>query len=129
MSEVIYSAQRSGFLPGRIYRNPKYFHSVTPGVTSVAIIGDWPAVRAAYKKAGVPIKTSVEDESEPEPEVVADDPVVDPADGDSEDVEIPESFLLSAMNFKELKALVEKVDSSARVASKKDAVAFLESKR
>ena len=54
--EVIYSAQRSGFEPGKIYRNPRYFEAADPKVSKVIVCGDWPDVVAAYKELG----TSVE---------------------------------------------------------------------
>ena len=51
---LTYSAQRSGFDPGKRYANPRYFDGVAmPGITEVEIVGDWPKVRAAYEAAGV----------------------------------------------------------------------------
>lgn len=113
--EIVYSAQRSGFEPGRVYMNPKYFDQVHPGATRVVIIGNWPKVKRAYEEHGIPVYSSYINE----PAAAAINP----------DVEIPESVVLSAMTAAELRSLIEKVDPSARVANKKDAIAFLEARR
>lgn len=54
--KVIYSAQRNGFVPGNMYRNPRYFERVnTDGVNKITVIGDWPNVVAAYEAAGIEV--------------------------------------------------------------------------
>lgn len=54
---IVYSTQRSGFLPGVIYRNPRYFQRpMAEGATRVTVVGDWPAVVAAYEAQGVPVE-------------------------------------------------------------------------
>lgn len=53
--ELIYTTQRDGFEQGRIYRNPRHFDQVEPGVESIVVIGDWPKVAAAYKEAGAEV--------------------------------------------------------------------------
>lgn len=54
---IVYSTQRGGFLPGVIYRNPRYFQRpMAEGATRVTVVGDWPAVVAAYEAQGVPVE-------------------------------------------------------------------------
>ncbi len=53
--ELIYTTQRDGFEQGRIYRNPRHFDQVEPGVESVVVIGDWPKVAAAYEETGAEV--------------------------------------------------------------------------
>lgn len=53
--ELIYSAQRTDFEPGRRYANPRFFSAVREGVSRVTVIGDWPDVVRAYEAAGVPV--------------------------------------------------------------------------
>lgn len=56
MSEVVYSTQRSGFEPGRTYRNPRFFQSpLATGVTKVFVIGDWPRVVEGYSALGITV--------------------------------------------------------------------------
>lgn len=55
--ELIYSQQRTDFLPGKAYSNPRFFTSPRQGVTKVYLVGDWPKVRAAYEAQGVPVET------------------------------------------------------------------------
>ena len=112
--EVTYSAQRTGFEPGKVYLNPKYFEGVHPGATRVILIGDWPRVKAAYDAQGIPVYSSY---------------INEPVGTNNSLVEIPESPVLLAMLLSELRALIEQIDPAARVASKKDAIAFLESRR
>lgn len=54
--KVVYSVQRNGFVPGNMYRNPRYFERVnTDGVSKITVIGDWPNVVAAYEAAGIEV--------------------------------------------------------------------------
>lgn len=50
-SEIIYSAQKRGFLPGHRYANPRYFQSPRADVESVIVVGGWPDVVNAYRYA------------------------------------------------------------------------------
>lgn len=51
---VIYS--RTGpIAAGQAYQNPRHFTGPLPGATSVTILGDYPAIAAAYAAAGVPV--------------------------------------------------------------------------
>ncbi|SDQ68539.1 hypothetical protein SAMN05216487_3270 [Pseudomonas sp. UC 17F4] len=70
--ELIYTAQRDDFEPGRNYRNPRHFDQAEPGVESVVVIGDWPKVVNAYEKAGadvsvidMPTRVTIVDVSDP----------------------------------------------------------------
>ena len=69
--KVIYSAQRNGFVPGNVYRNPRYFERVnTDGVNKITVIGDWPNVVAAYEAAGIEVvqeSVPVPVQKEPDP--------------------------------------------------------------
>ncbi|WDH25035.1 hypothetical protein [Pseudomonas chlororaphis] len=53
--ELTYSAQTTDFDPDKRYRNPQYFDKPESGVTKVTVVGDWPAVVAAYKAAEVEV--------------------------------------------------------------------------
>lgn len=53
--ELIYTAQASGFEPGKRYRNPQHFDRPEPGVKAVVIVGEWPKVAAAYEEAGAEV--------------------------------------------------------------------------
>lgn len=56
MAEIVYSTQRTGFDPTKVYRNPRYFErAMADGVSRVTVVGDWPSVVAAYKAAGVEV--------------------------------------------------------------------------
>lgn len=52
--ELIYTKRDTGFEAGKNYRNPTYFDRIEKA-TSVVMDGDFPAVRAAYEDAGVPV--------------------------------------------------------------------------
>lgn len=53
--ELTYSNQLQGFDPDKRYRNPEHFDKPEAGVTSVVVIGDWPAVVGAYEAAGIDV--------------------------------------------------------------------------
>ena len=53
--ELIYTAQASGFEPGKRYRNPQHFDRPELGVKAVVIVGEWPKVAAAYEEAGAEV--------------------------------------------------------------------------
>jgi hypothetical protein len=50
-TEIVYSAQKTNFLPGVRYANPRYFVGPRHDVTSVIIVGNWPNVADAYQFA------------------------------------------------------------------------------
>ncbi|MFD2248932.1 hypothetical protein FHS82_001048 [Pseudochelatococcus lubricantis] len=52
---ITYTTQKSGFVAGENYANPRFFSSVNPAATEVVVVGDWPAVVAAYEAADVPV--------------------------------------------------------------------------
>lgn len=54
--ELIYSQQKSGFVEGRAYANPRFFTSPREGVTKVLIVGNWPNIELAYAAKGVPVE-------------------------------------------------------------------------
>ena len=54
--ELIYSKQKSGFDPGKTYRNPQHFERPEIGVTSVTVVGDWPNVVVAHEEAGIDVQ-------------------------------------------------------------------------
>jgi hypothetical protein len=53
--QVVYSTELVSNLEGREYRNPRHFMAPVEGATKVYIAGDWPKIRRAYEKAGVPV--------------------------------------------------------------------------
>lgn len=53
--ELVYSAQKSDFEPGKRYANPRFFSAVREGVSRVVVVGDWPEVVRAYEAADVPV--------------------------------------------------------------------------
>jgi hypothetical protein len=53
--ELVYSTQKSGFEPGKMYRNPQHFERPELGVTSVTVVGDWPTVVGAHEEAGIEV--------------------------------------------------------------------------
>lgn len=55
MTQVVYARERVPNLEGRKFQNPRNFVEPVAGATKVYIDGDWPVVRAAYEKAGVPV--------------------------------------------------------------------------
>lgn len=147
MTEVVYSAQRSGFVKGRIYLNPRFFDGVLkPGATSVIIVGDWPIVKAAYEAAKIPVRVTNDPKALPSTNE-GDDNVsqevttehktsvvkgkgkkvgdIDPPLKDGNNVEIPENF--EELPFRDLKVLAAKVakDPVPDFASKKDVVDYL----
>ena len=54
--ELIYTTRRSGFEPGKHYRNPRFFVAPEHGATRVVIEGDYPTIASAYEGAGVSVK-------------------------------------------------------------------------
>ena len=65
--ELIYSDQSGDYLPGRAYANPRYFTTARAGVTKVYMVGEWPAVRAAYEALGVPVERMDADAAQADP--------------------------------------------------------------
>lgn len=53
--ELVYSAQKTDFEPGKRYANPRFFSAIREGVSRVTVIGNWPDVVKAYEAAGVPV--------------------------------------------------------------------------
>lgn len=56
MSTIVYSAQETDFVPGLVYRNPRYFTKPLGKPESITIIGHWPKVREAYEAIGVRVE-------------------------------------------------------------------------
>lgn len=50
--EIIYCNQKTGFLPGHRYANPRFFQGVRQDITSVIVVGSWKDIAAAYRMAG-----------------------------------------------------------------------------
>lgn len=54
---LIYSNQNSDFVEGYRYANPRFYNgSIRSDVRKVVIVGEWPAVAAAYKAAGIEVR-------------------------------------------------------------------------
>lgn len=151
--EIVYSSQRDGFVKGRAYRNPRFFHGVDEKVTSVIVIGDWPTVVASYEEAGVPVTVVPVGSQLPSPDIGIFDPPDDgtivgkkPKEGDPikdppndpnmqidppppEPIVIPDDDKLADMVYRDLQKLVKEIDPNADVSGKKAAIAFLIEKR
>lgn len=54
--ELIYTKQRTGFEKGKFYRHPELFRATERGVTKVVVVGDYPAIEAAYKAVKVDVE-------------------------------------------------------------------------
>lgn len=52
MSTIVYSAQESDFVPGFVYRNPRYFSKPLGKPAEIIVMGNWPKVREAYEAQG-----------------------------------------------------------------------------
>lgn len=52
---VVYTKRTRDFEEGKHYRNPEYFARIEPRAEKVTIEGEFPAIAAAYKKAGVEV--------------------------------------------------------------------------
>jgi len=57
MTHFVYSQHRVALAEGEVYRNPRMFSVPEAAATSVRIVGDWPKIAAAYRKAGVEVVT------------------------------------------------------------------------
>jgi uncharacterized phage protein gp47/JayE len=147
VSQYVYSSQKSGFVKGRAYLNPRFFDgTLQPGATSVVVVGEWPKVVEAYKAAGIPVAITKNGEKLPDPNAGADNVStevttehkrsvvkgkgkdvgkIDPPLKDGNNVEIPANF--QELPFKALVALAAQIDNSPKdFASKKEVVEFLE---
>lgn len=74
--ELIYTRRRTGFEPGKHYRNPRYFDRPEQAATSVVLDGDYPNIAQAYKALSVPVHAAQAESKakpQPEPEKPADD--------------------------------------------------------
>lgn len=82
--KLVYSQTDHPLAEGHTRRNPRFFQSVEPDVTAVAIVGNFPLIADAYREAGIPVHEA--DKGEPEPEAPkADAPP-------RSDVEIPSNW-------------------------------------
>lgn len=140
--DIVYSAQKRGFVKGRTYQNPRFFQgTIAAGATRAIVVGEWPAVVQAYEEAGisvvkVPTNGKLPDmENEeviprrrrsaaPPVDDVADNAADVPDDNDEPPMEIPAHP--ERMNFKNLRALVQKIDPEADIATKAEALEIIE---
>lgn len=147
MSEIVYSAQKSGFEKGREYQNPRFFDGVLkPGATSAIVVGDWPKVTAAYEAAGIPVRQVKPGGKLPSPnsggddnvsrEVTTDHPLsvvkgkgkdagkIEPPLKKGNNFEVPENF--KDMSWRELQAVLSKMPDAPDLSSKKAAIEYLD---
>ena len=130
--EIIYSAQRTNFVKGRTYLNPRFFQEGAENkkATHVIIVGDWPRVKACYEELDIkvtvlPVGTKmpsieagpIDDLSEKPPKKSSLPPAP----------EIPEE--LDGMSYRDLRNLCLEIDPAADISSKKGAIEFLEQHR
>lgn len=132
--EIIYSSQKSDFIRGRVYQNPRFFDRVKPGVTSAIVVGDYPKVVAALERDGIPYQVLKTNEKIPSPgegdyikpqrQTEDDDEVNSPSDGDDDAVtEIPDNF--ASFGMKRLREFVAFIDPHHDVANKREALKFI----
>lgn len=107
--EIIYSQQKSDFITGRAYANPRFFTTPRQGVTKVYLVGDWPKIRAAYESMGVEVEQIDADEAKRETATAAD--IGQEAAEDRAAVEIPEDW--EGLSWQKLRALAAKVSDDA----------------
>lgn len=55
-TEITYSRQKTDFIEGRLYSNPRFYSAPKSGVTKVLLVGDWPQIEADYKALGIPVE-------------------------------------------------------------------------
>src|SRR5262245_8545421 len=60
--EIIYSAQKRGFIKGHRYANPRYFSTPANDVASVIVVGKWQEVIDAYRMHAADVKLTVVDD-------------------------------------------------------------------
>jgi hypothetical protein len=127
--EIIYSTQRTGFEEGRRYANPRFFNGqVRSGITSVIVVGDYPAVVDAYKRAGIPVRVI-------SPGAPLSDAEDAPVEGSGEnfvegvpaDFEFPNDEALDELDWSDLRTMVKSLKGT--VTNKADAIAFIREKR
>lgn len=58
-SEIIYSAQKRGFIKGQRYANARYFSGPARDVTSVIIVGKWQNIIDAYRMQAADVTVTV----------------------------------------------------------------------
>lgn len=131
--ELIYSAQKSNFEPGRVYQNPRFFDGVlAEGITSVVIVGDWPRVKATYEQAGIAVTVVSPRDRLPAPgagtKVLPKSENPAPTNDDDKP-EFPSEEEASEMSYRELKALIAGLNPDADVANKKAALEWLNANR
>lgn len=56
MIEIVYSQTRHPLCEGRVRSNPRFFAGPVGGVSKVVIVGNWPAIAAAYMREGVEVE-------------------------------------------------------------------------
>lgn len=132
--EIVYSAQKSGFVQGRSYQNPRFFEGKPfEGATSIIVVGDWPNIVAAYEEAKIPVKVVTSDQPLPEPTEPTkgrrvrsgtpddDDDDDDKDSDDDDDDDVP----LEKLTYRQARARVKQIDPEYRVTNLKQALEFL----
>jgi len=89
--ELVYSTQKTDFQKDRAYSNPRFFTGhARDGFDKVIVVGNWPEVVAAYKKAGVEVEVVKG------PKMAGEDPIPapkkHPSEGPRSDAPIPEGW-------------------------------------
>ena len=89
--ELVYSTQKTDFQKDRAYSNPRFFIGhARDGFDKVIVVGNWPEVVAAYKKAGVEVEVVKG------PKMAGEDPnpapKKHPSEGPRSDAPIPEGW-------------------------------------
>lgn len=130
--EIIYSNQKSSFVKGRVYQNPRFFEHVKEGTTSAIVMGDWPKVVAALKQAKIPYQVLKTNAKLPDPghgdytKPDDDDEVRSPGDDDDDAGgadSIPDNF--ENFGLKKLRQFVALIDPDQDVANRREAIKFI----
>lgn len=135
--EIVYSAQKSGFVQGRSYQNPRFFEGKPfEGATSIIVVGDWPNIVAVYEEAKIPVKVVATNQPLPDPtepakgrrvrsELPKDDEDDEKDDDDDKDNDDDENVPLDKLTYRQARARVKQIDPDFRVTNLKQALEFL----
>jgi hypothetical protein len=130
--ELVYSQQTTDYEAGKRYANPRFFNgSVRAGITHVILVGDWPAVADAYRRAGVKVSTVAPGAPLSEAKSIGDAPAPEAPSGGGEidltKVEIPTEEELGEMDWSDLRTKVKELGGT--VTNKAQAIEFINAKR
>jgi hypothetical protein len=120
MKEIVYSGQKSGFVAGVRYVNPRLFNRPRESVTSVIIIGGWEQVATAYRMRGAKVRRFATPEEfeawhRNRPESSTDGEGGDGGDpgaakdNDPSTIDLPAEAIVAEMTWPEVRALAKAI--------------------